>query len=913
MAQSQYTVDIRATDNISSVIQGVKKSLKDMGRESSAIEDVSKRFEQIVTSSAPIKKQLRDIQKIMAEMNLKGLDNTAVFTEMAQYAGSLRDAMGDASMAVNAFANDTFKLQAAAQGFQLVASAGSIATGVMGMFGTENEKLQRTLLKVQSAMAVLNGVQSIANLLNKDSALLHRIKQIRLAATTRAKVADTAATTANTVAEGANTAATAASTIAQNAWNVAKAVAKALLGDWTGLVLVGAVALTTYALATDDSTEKTKKNTDAVNRQAAALERQKERMKKYSDAVNSSASSMITSYKMLQYEWKQLATENEKVKWIEKNQEAFRKLGIQINSVTQAENAFIKNSGNMINALMLRAAQDSLTDLMKSYVDDYVGELTRIQTTVAGGGKKYTAKAGGKIPNAFSDAELKKVYDEWATERQKTEGENFSLKKYVTSSGEWTQEGAESFSWFGERRGRDLQKKNKAAADKAFQEGQKYIEDLAGYINKKLESLGIKDIFVKSDGTPTPSIPHQSTSSGKATDTSKGETPLKDSLQYWRNIRSEQEKIMNFNPVGSDAFDNALKEYIEADKQVKGLEEKMKALRGESEKTKAVIVGSLEDIDRKLKEANDKLKEFTIDTPQETVDAQKEVIKALQQQRKDLEERLKIEEEKIQFHYTIETKEEPEETTKGSIWDKRASLTNANSIIDETKSDLKNGIISISEAQSIIDDINEKLSSIGLKPLDLTINVETKDIEDKLEILQRKTESLSSVSDSISTIGNAFNSLGQSIEGTTGQIVSFGGTVISQGAQMVSQLAQIIVANQAAALAKGISSASGLQFPFNLAAIATVVGAIASIFASLPKFASGGIVGGSSYAGDRIPVLANSGEMILSKRQQGNLFHLLDSGAGTAGGGGGQVVFRIKGPELVGVLDNYNRKMNKAR
>lgn len=86
-----------------------------------------------------------------------------------------------------------------------------------------------------------------------------RLKQIRQTAATAATTSDTVATTANTVATGANTAATVVNTTAQKAWNVAKAVAKALLGDWTGLVLVGAVALGTYALATNDSTEELEK------------------------------------------------------------------------------------------------------------------------------------------------------------------------------------------------------------------------------------------------------------------------------------------------------------------------------------------------------------------------------------------------------------------------------------------------------------------------------------------------------------------------------------------------------------------------------------------------------------------------------------------------------------------------------
>jgi predicted nucleic acid-binding Zn-ribbon protein len=40
------------------------------------------------------------------------------------------------------------------------------------LFGSENEDLQKALLKVQGAMALANGVQQVANLLNKDSILI---------------------------------------------------------------------------------------------------------------------------------------------------------------------------------------------------------------------------------------------------------------------------------------------------------------------------------------------------------------------------------------------------------------------------------------------------------------------------------------------------------------------------------------------------------------------------------------------------------------------------------------------------------------------------------------------------------------------------------------------------------------------
>lgn len=93
--------------------------------------------------------------------------------------------------------------------------------------------------------------------------------------------------------------------------------------------------------------------------------------------------------------------------------------------------------------------------------------------------------------------------------------------------------------------------------------------------------------------------------------------------------------------------------------------------------------------------------------------------------------------------------------------------------------------------------------------------------------------------------------------------------------------------------------------------------AIGSAFATAAKvlvetmgaFANGGIVGGSSYTGDKVLARLNSGEMVLNKHQQRNLFGLINSGVG----GSSQVEFKIKGRELVGVINNYNDKFNKVK
>lgn len=94
------------------------------------------------------------------------------------------------------------------------------------------------------------------------------------------------------------------------------------------------------------------------------------------------------------------------------------------------------------------------------------------------------------------------------------------------------------------------------------------------------------------------------------------------------------------------------------------------------------------------------------------------------------------------------------------------------------------------------------------------------------------------------------------------------------------------------------------------AVLAAIVSAMTSIKSSSSKFANGGIVGGNSFTGDRVTANVNSGEMVLTRAQQANLFRLAN-GVGTTGGN--QVEFHISGTDLVGVLNNNNRKNRLVR
>ena len=340
-----YVVNITGRDNLSATLKGVKQQLQDTTSSASGLDKIEQRFERIQNSTAPLKRKLRELQGIMDKMNLDGLANTDVFTRMAAEAASYKDAIGDTAQAVRLLSSDTATLDAGIEAFQGLAGAASIATGVMGMLGSENEDVQKAILKVQSAIGILNGVQAIANTLNKDSILMLKLKQFWESANAETTVVATTATTANTVVTNANR-------IATQAWNTVKAISKALLGDFTGLILVGAGALATYAMFTDDSTEADKKNADALKDQKSEAESLADTLSK---KLGTETANLTGKYLALRDGWKNCRNEQEKNEFISNNATAFKSLGLNITDVSSAENAFVANTNSVVQALNARA------------------------------------------------------------------------------------------------------------------------------------------------------------------------------------------------------------------------------------------------------------------------------------------------------------------------------------------------------------------------------------------------------------------------------------------------------------------------------------------------------------------------------------------------------------------------------
>lgn len=240
---------------------------------------------------------------------------------------------------------------------------------------------------------------------------------------------------------------------------------------------------------------------------------------------------------------------------------------------------------------------------------------------------------------------------------------------------------------------------------------------------------------------------------------------------------------------------------------------------------------------------------------------------------------------------------------------------------------------------------NEGLKSEGITPLDTVIETElisntdipTAGIDEYIAKMQQAQEVsgifASATSSALGALGNeiaVFFETGNSV------IDAFVGSIIDSLAQIAASyisnlITQKIIAQktiqteQAKSNANAItiaSSAAAALGPFGAVAlpglIATQLALINGAFAGIQAigaFAQGGPIGGGSFTGDKVPILANSGEYVLTAQDQGYLTNFLrgNTGGTTNAGGAVTVTGRIEaeGSKLVTVISNTQRRSNR--
>ena len=107
-----------------------------------------------------LKAQLKEAQAEVGKMADKFGETSAQAVQAAKKAADLKDRIGDAKALTDAF-NPDRKFQAFSSAIQGVTGGFAALQGAQALFGAESEDLQKVLVKVQAAMALSQGINSV--------------------------------------------------------------------------------------------------------------------------------------------------------------------------------------------------------------------------------------------------------------------------------------------------------------------------------------------------------------------------------------------------------------------------------------------------------------------------------------------------------------------------------------------------------------------------------------------------------------------------------------------------------------------------------------------------------------------------------------------------------------------------------
>lgn len=177
MADKQINIVIGA--DIQKLEQGFKDAVTVIGASGkkissemdATVKSIEKDFERIA-NSPNTKRTVAQLQNLALKVQALGPEFQDMSNKIIQAAGKIKDKVADAGAQIQYFSSDTRRIDAVVSAAQGVAGAFGIAEGAAALFGSKNEELQKTLAKVQGAVALLNGIQAVQNVLQQESAAM---------------------------------------------------------------------------------------------------------------------------------------------------------------------------------------------------------------------------------------------------------------------------------------------------------------------------------------------------------------------------------------------------------------------------------------------------------------------------------------------------------------------------------------------------------------------------------------------------------------------------------------------------------------------------------------------------------------------------------------------------------------------
>lgn len=189
----------------------------------------------------------------------------------------------------------------------------------------------------------------------------------------------------------------------------------------------------------------------------------------------------------------------------------------------------------------------------------------------------------------------------------------------------------------------------------------------------------------------------------------------------------------------------------------------------------------------------------------------------------------------------------------------------------------------------------------------------TNGLQEYIAHLQQVQATTNAVTGATSQLFGSISAMSGALSGAAGSWLKYGSSVLQSAAQAIAAITAVVAAQKIKRAEESMgmvvsagNSVASVPFVGPILAAAAMASMIAAILA-IPKFAAGGLVSGPTMAlVGEYPGASNNPEVIAPLNK---LKGMLDS----SNGGYGEVVFRIDGRELVGILDKENKYISRKR
>lgn len=528
----------------------------------------------------------------------------------------------------------------------------------------------------------------------------------------------------------------------------------------------------------------------------------------------------LTKYQELQAKWKSLKSTHEKSAFIKANKTAFEQLGVSINGVGQAESFFVSNTKAVQDAMYARAeaaaaAAMAEEEMRKALEAESKVNHDRLMDKDSYKKQNHTGKTG-------QDAALDALVDSGAIKvtSNRTRRDEEELRQRQANA-------------------RRLLNRSRTATNRANRGLRRYQGGSAA------GSGGLR-------GTG-------GSRGSRSGSTATERKALQGSLDWYdQKMQELRKKIYATN-------NEATAQGLQA--QYDDLEQKSKALKvsiGLEQPEQKEVKTYMERLQERLAAAQKQMDNAMTIEARVTASAKVEEIQA------EIDKATKGE-------VSIKADVEPSYIQKGSLADIRQSYQNAQGKASRIQEDFEIGIIGKDEAERQIEEVNKEISKLGknLKPLKLEVDDKSLDAirnlgNIELTNFESTQNALLSVKDITNSTAKGFAAVGASAAAVGSAMQQLGSdSGVAKAGMIAGALGQIVLS-----YAEAMTSAAKTGWISWLAFGLTGAAQLASIIATVKGFATGGIVGGSSTTGDKIPIRVNSGEMVLTKSQQARLFAL---------------------------------------